>query len=44
MLLHACAHNPSGVDLDEGQWEELATLFAERELLPLFDSAYQAAA
>jgi aspartate aminotransferase len=41
ILLHACAHNPSGVDLTVGQWGELAEVFRDGGLLPLFDSAYQ---
>jgi aspartate aminotransferase len=41
ILLHACAHNPSGVDLTAGQWRELAEVFRDGGLLPLFDSAYQ---
>ena len=41
VLLHACAHNPSGVDPSEAQWDALAGLFAARGLLPLFDCAYQ---
>lgn len=41
VLLHACAHNPTGVDLSLDQWAELAEVFLARGLLPLFDSAYQ---
>lgn len=41
VLLHACAHNPTGVDLSEAQWRELAALMKERSLIPLMDSAYQ---
>jgi len=41
VLLHACAHNPTGVDLNEAQWKELAALMKERKLIPLMDSAYQ---
>jgi aspartate/tyrosine/aromatic aminotransferase len=41
VLLHACAHNPSGVDLSAAQWEALAEVFAERGHVALFDSAYQ---
>ncbi|KAJ8600978.1 hypothetical protein CTAYLR_006322 [Chrysophaeum taylorii] len=40
VLLHLCAHNPTGVDLTLPQWEILADLFARKSLLPLFDSAY----
>ena len=41
VLLHVCAHNPSGVDLATAQWDILADLFVRRGLLPLFDCAYQ---
>jgi len=41
VLLHACAHNPTGVDMNEAQWRELAALMKERRLIPLMDSAYQ---
>lgn len=41
VLLHAAAHNPSGVDPDRGQWASLAELFAEKRLVALFDTAYQ---
>ncbi len=41
VLLHACCHNPTGADLSEQQWRELATIIRERSLLPFFDIAYQ---
>ena len=41
VLLHACCHNPTGVDLTRAQWDQLAPLLAERQLLPLLDLAYQ---
>merc|ERR1711865_283089 len=41
ILLHACAHNPTGVDPSPDQWDELASIVKQRNLLPLFDSAYQ---
>jgi aromatic-amino-acid transaminase len=41
VLLHACCHNPTGVDLTREQWRELVPLLAERELLPYLDLAYQ---
>ena len=41
MLLHACCHNPTGVDLSREQWDELIALLAERRLLPYLDLAYQ---
>jgi len=41
VLLHACAHNPTGIDPTHAQWEALADLFLQRKLIPFFDSAYQ---
>ncbi|KAJ7521030.1 hypothetical protein O6H91_19G034800 [Diphasiastrum complanatum] len=40
-LLHACAHNPTGVDPSEEQWKEISQLFKEKGHFPLFDMAYQ---
>ncbi|MBP8130740.1 MAG: aspartate/tyrosine/aromatic aminotransferase [Candidatus Hydrogenedentes bacterium] len=41
VLLHACCHNPSGMDLDAEQWRALAQLSVQRGFLPLIDFAYQ---
>jgi len=41
VLLHACAHNPTGVDPSEKQWEDIAELMKRKRLVALFDSAYQ---
>jgi len=41
VLLHACCHNPTGVDLTRVQWERLVPVLRERELLPYLDIAYQ---
>ena len=41
VLLHACCHNPTGVDLTHEQWAQLIPLLKERELLPYLDLAYQ---
>jgi aspartate/tyrosine/aromatic aminotransferase len=41
VLLHACAHNPTGVDPTQEQWDQIADVMAERDLIPFFDSAYQ---
>jgi aromatic-amino-acid transaminase len=41
VLLHACCHNPTGVDLSRAEWEILVPLLRERELLPYLDIAYQ---
>ncbi|KAK2190321.1 hypothetical protein NP493_84g01013 [Ridgeia piscesae] len=41
ILLHACAHNPTGVDPKPEQWKELSSLIKKKNLLPYFDMAYQ---
>jgi aspartate aminotransferase len=41
VLLHACCHNPSGIDPTPKQWHEIAAVVHERGLLPLVDFAYQ---
>lgn len=41
ILLHACAHNPTGVDPTEQQWREIAEVIRQRNHLPCFDTAYQ---
>ncbi|MEN8199310.1 MAG: amino acid aminotransferase [Thermodesulfobacteriota bacterium] len=41
VLLHACCHNPSGVDLNNEQWTQLASLAAEKGWIPFLDFAYQ---
>ena len=41
VLLHACCHNPTGVDLTRAQWQTLILLLRKRELLPYLDLAYQ---
>jgi aspartate aminotransferase len=41
MLLHACCHNPSGMDLSQEQWQEVAVLAKEIGFLPVVDMAYQ---
>ncbi|GAY48264.1 hypothetical protein CUMW_110390 [Citrus unshiu] len=41
VLLHACAHNPTGVDPTLQQWERIRQLMRSKGLLPFFDSAYQ---
>jgi len=41
VLLHACAHNPTGVDPTIEQWEQIRQLMRSKGLLPFFDSAYQ---
>jgi aspartate aminotransferase len=41
VLLHASCHNPTGADLEDGQWRELLGLMRRRSLLPFIDIAYQ---
>ncbi|MGC4094249.1 MAG: amino acid aminotransferase [Polyangiaceae bacterium] len=41
VLLHACCHNPTGVDLDASQWAQVASLMKQRGLIPYVDFAYQ---
>lgn len=39
IILHACAHNPTGIDLSKEQWKSMAAFCSERKLTPLFDVA-----
>lgn len=41
ILLHACAHNPTGVDPTPEQWAELSQLIKKKKIFPYFDMAYQ---
>ncbi len=41
VLLHACCHNPSGVDVPAGLWPEIAALAQRQGFVPLLDMAYQ---
>ena len=41
VLLHACCHNPTGVDLTPAQWDRLIPVIAARKLIPYVDIAYQ---
>lgn len=40
ILLHACAHNPTGYDLTPDQWTEIYQLCRAKNLLPVLDCAY----
>ena len=40
-LLHACAHNPTGVDPTPEQWKEISSAIKEGNHYPFFDMAYQ---
>jgi aspartate aminotransferase len=41
VLLHACCHNPTGVDLSPQQWAAVADVLERRNLVPFVDLAYQ---
>lgn len=41
IILHACAHNPTGCDPTPEQWKQIADVVEEKGLFPFFDSAYQ---
>jgi aspartate/tyrosine/aromatic aminotransferase len=41
VLLHTCAHNPTGVDPTEQQWQQIAQGCRQNALYPFFDTAYQ---
>jgi aspartate/tyrosine/aromatic aminotransferase len=41
VLLHACAHNPTGVDPTFEQWKKIADVFERKGHLAFFDMAYQ---
>jgi len=40
-LLHACAHNPTGVDPTEDQWREISNAIKAKNHVAFFDCAYQ---
>ncbi|KAK9742193.1 hypothetical protein RND81_03G154400 [Saponaria officinalis] len=41
ILLHGCAHNPTGIDPTPAQWEKIADVIQEKNHVPFFDVAYQ---
>jgi aspartate/tyrosine/aromatic aminotransferase len=41
VLLHGCCHNPTGADLDDGQWRAVVEVVSRRGLIPFVDIAYQ---
>lgn len=41
VLLHACCHNPTGMDPTPEQWQEITEVIAKRKIIPLIDNAYQ---
>lgn len=41
LLLHACCHNPTGVDLTRDQWTQVIEVIRSKQLIPFLDIAYQ---
>ena len=41
IMLHGCCHNPTGIDYNPAEWDEIAGLLAAKGLLPILDLAYQ---
>jgi aromatic-amino-acid transaminase len=41
VVLHACCHNPTGVDLGPDEWRRVLEIVKSRELVPILDIAYQ---
>ena len=41
IVLHACCHNPTGIDPTPEQWAQIADVLASRNILPIIDFAYQ---
>jgi aromatic-amino-acid transaminase len=41
VVLHACCHNPTGVDLTLAQWQQVVETVKARSLVPFLDIAYQ---
>ncbi|XP_065071373.1 aspartate aminotransferase, cytoplasmic-like [Rhopilema esculentum] len=41
IVLHACAHNPTGVDPSKDEWQQIANVIQEKNHFTIFDMAYQ---
>jgi aromatic-amino-acid transaminase len=41
VLIHACCHNPTGIDYTADQWDEIAQALADSGTFPIIDAAYQ---
>jgi len=41
VVLHACCHNPTGVDLDLNDWKQILEVLRARDHVPFIDIAYQ---
>ncbi|ROW02404.1 hypothetical protein VMCG_06074 [Cytospora schulzeri] len=40
VVLHSCAHNPTGCDPSREQWQEIGGVFQSQGIFPIFDAAY----
>ncbi|GKU05538.1 unnamed protein product [Fusarium langsethiae] len=40
VVLHACAHNPTGCDPTRDQWKQITAVIKEKGIFPIIDSAY----
>jgi aromatic-amino-acid transaminase len=41
VVLHACCHNPTGIDPSSADWARISEVVTRRSLVPFLDSAYQ---
>ncbi|WP_428028087.1 aromatic amino acid transaminase [Altererythrobacter sp.] len=41
VLLHACCHNPTGIDYTDEEWDTIAEAIAAKGIFPIIDAAYQ---
>jgi aspartate/tyrosine/aromatic aminotransferase len=41
VMLHTCAHNPTGVDPTKDEWKKIFEACKQNKLYPFFDTAYQ---
>ncbi|AQZ16091.1 AAT1 (YKL106W) [Zygosaccharomyces parabailii] len=41
IILHACCHNPTGLDPTREQWQKILETVNELKMLPIIDMAYQ---
>jgi len=41
VLLHPAAHNPTGMDPSEAEWERILQVCSDNKLIPILDNAYQ---
>jgi|SRR5690625_326288 len=41
VVLHACCHNPTGMDPTPEQWDQIIKAVKDRQLVPFMDIAYQ---